>query len=164
MVADIAALDLRPGSLDAVVAFYSLTHVSRTEHTALLGRIARWLRPGGLLVASMGSGDLPGGVEEDFLGMGTPMFFSHFDAATNRRLVAEAGFRIRSAEVRAEQEDGRSVEFLWVIAERVAERSDGAEALQGAANGTGSTRPSISKATRRMKHGPQTPQWTFPSV
>src|SRR5690349_10174727 len=38
--ADITALDLPRDSFDAVVAFYSLTHVPRAAHTGLLGRIA----------------------------------------------------------------------------------------------------------------------------
>ncbi len=118
VVADGVVFDVAPGSVDAVAAFYTLTHIPRGDHAPLLGRIAGWLRPGGLLVATMGSGDHPDGVLEDFLGMGAPMFVSHFDAPTNRRLVAQAGFRFRSAEVRAQQEDGGSVSFLWVVAER----------------------------------------------
>src|SRR5262245_57735757 len=66
--ADMAALDFPPGSFDAVVAFYALTHVPRDEHAALLRRIAGWLRPGGLLFATMGAGDTPGAVEPDWLG------------------------------------------------------------------------------------------------
>ena len=54
--ADMAALDLPPGSIDAVTAFYSITHVPREEHAGLLRRVAAWLRPGGLLVATMGTG------------------------------------------------------------------------------------------------------------
>src|SRR5690242_20106765 len=55
--ADMAALDFAPGSFDAVVAFYSLTHVPRAEHAGLLRRIAGWLRDGGLLLATMGAHD-----------------------------------------------------------------------------------------------------------
>jgi SAM-dependent methyltransferase len=112
--ADITALDFAPASFDAVVAFYSLTHIPREEHAALLGRIAGWLRPGGLLLATMGAGDAPGAIEPDWLG--APMFFSHFDAATNRELVRQAGLDLLEADVVAEDEDGQTVRFLWVIA------------------------------------------------
>jgi SAM-dependent methyltransferase len=112
--ADMAALDLPPASFDAVVAFYSLIHVPRAEHAGLLAQIARWLRPGGLLLATMGAGDTPAGVEEDWLG--APMFWSHFDAPTNQHLVREAGFSLLEAEVVTEEEDGVPVSFLWVLA------------------------------------------------
>ena len=46
------------------------------------------------------------------------MFFSHFDAATNRALVAEAGLEIERAEVIGEEENGAMVRFLWVVARR----------------------------------------------
>jgi SAM-dependent methyltransferase len=113
---DMAALGFPPASFDAVVAFYSLTHVPRAEQAALLGRIAVWLRPGGLLMATMGAGDAPDTVEPDWLGV--PMFFSHFDADTNREMVRRAGLDIADAEVLSEDEDGELVEFLWVVARR----------------------------------------------
>lgn len=112
--ADMAGLDLPPGSYDGVAAFYSLTHVPREEHGALLARIAGWLRPGGLFVGSMGAGPSEG--EWEFHGV--PMVFSHYDATTNRRLVADAGLAIESARVETEDEDGEPTPFLWVVARK----------------------------------------------
>ena len=114
--ADMTALDFPAGSFDAVVAFYALTHVPRAEHQALLARIAGWLRPGGLLLATMGAGDSPDMVEPDWLG--APMFFSHYDAETNRGMVERAGLELIDAEVVPEDEDGETVEFLWVVARK----------------------------------------------
>src|SRR5207247_1384867 len=57
--ADMTVIDRPPASLDAVVAFYSLTHVPRDEHAPLLARIRRWLRPGGVFIASFGVEDGP---------------------------------------------------------------------------------------------------------
>jgi cyclopropane fatty-acyl-phospholipid synthase-like methyltransferase len=116
---DMATLDVAPRSFDAVVAFYALIHVPRAEHAALLARIYSWLRPGGLLFATMGAGESPAAVEPDWLG--APMYWSHFDAATNRALVRQAGFTLSSAEVVAEDEDGTPVQFLWVVAHCPAE-------------------------------------------
>ena len=112
--ADLTTLDFPPGSFDAVVAFYSLTHVPRAEHAALFGRIRSWLRPGGVFVASLGVEDSPDEIEADWLGV--DMFFSHFSARVNRRLVAEAGFEIERADVVAEPEDRHDARFLWVVA------------------------------------------------
>lgn len=116
VTADITRLDLPPSCFDAVIAFYAITHVPREEHAPLLRNIARWLRPGGLFVASMGAGDDPGTIEDDWLG--APMYFSAFDAATNRRLVREAGLELLSAEEITSDEDGVPVTFLWVVARK----------------------------------------------
>ena len=114
--ADMAALDFPPAGFDAVAAFYSIIHVPREEHAALLHDIATWLRPGGLLVATMGAGSTEAAVEPDWLGV--PMYFSHFDGATNQRLVEEAGLQIISAQEETADEDGAPVTFLWVVARK----------------------------------------------
>ncbi|HET9109474.1 MAG TPA: methyltransferase domain-containing protein [Ktedonobacterales bacterium] len=114
--ADMSSLALPPESLDGVAAFYSLFHVPREEHAPLLARIVAWLRPGGLVVVTMGVRDTPGEVEDDWLG--APMFFSHWDAATNRALVEQAGLRIISAREETADEDGAPVTFLWIVAEK----------------------------------------------
>ena len=112
--ADMTTLDFPAGSFDAVTAFYSLTHVPRDEQGPLLERIAHWLRPGGVFVASMGAGDDPGDVEHDWLGV--DMYFSHFGAKKNRRLVEHAGFKVEEAEIDAEPEDRHDARFLWIVA------------------------------------------------
>jgi SAM-dependent methyltransferase len=112
--ADMTTLAFEQASFDAVVAFYSLTHVPRDEGAELIERIRGWLRPGGLFVASMGADDEPGDVEADWLGV--DMYFSHFDAKANRRLVARAGFVIDRADVAVEPEDRHDARFLWVVA------------------------------------------------
>ena len=110
---DMTAVSFLPRSFDGVAAFYSITHVPREEHAKLLRRIAHWLKPDGLFIASLGSGECANWVGE---WLGTEMFFSHYDASTNERLVREAGFNIELAElVDQDNDDGR---FLWVIARR----------------------------------------------
>ena len=112
--ADMTTLDFPAATFDAVVAFYSLTHVPRDEQGPLLERIAGWLRPAGVFVASMGVDDDPGGVEADWLGV--DMYFSHFGAKKNRRLVEAAGLEIESSEINAEPEDRHDARFLWIVA------------------------------------------------
>jgi SAM-dependent methyltransferase len=113
LLADMLDLAFPADSFDAVVAFYSLTHVPRTHHADLLGRIVVWLRPGGLVLLTMGAADNPGSVDDDWLG--APMYFSHFDSATNRALVQRAGIRILSAELVEEDARDAGARFLWVI-------------------------------------------------
>jgi SAM-dependent methyltransferase len=109
--ADMAEVNLAARSFDAVSAFYSITHVPRGEHDALLRRIGGWLKPDGLLVASLGADAL-----SDWRGewLGTEMFFSHYDAEANLTLLRGAGFAIERSEVMAQ--DNETARFLWVIA------------------------------------------------
>jgi SAM-dependent methyltransferase len=113
--ADMTTIDLPAVSFDAVAAFYSITHVPRSEHPRLLKRVAEWLRPGGVFVGSLGAGSLP-----DWKGqwLGTEMFFSHYDAGTNIGLLHKAGFAVeRIEQIDQDGDDGR---FLWIIARRPA--------------------------------------------
>jgi SAM-dependent methyltransferase len=112
--ADMVALDWPVASVDAVVAFYSLTHVPRTEQPGLFVRIRSWLRPGGVFIGSLGVEDSPDEVEADWLGV--EMFFSHYSARVGRRLIAEAGLVIEQAKVITEPEDRHDARFLWVVA------------------------------------------------
>ena len=115
---DMAGLDLPPGSFDAVAAFFSTIHVPRQEQPALLARIASWLRPGGLLVMTMGVHSIQSDYDEDFLGV--PMYWSSFDPETNERLVTDAGLQIVRAQQETEDEDGQPVTFLWIVARKPA--------------------------------------------
>jgi SAM-dependent methyltransferase len=112
--ADMTALAFEEATFDGVVAFYSLVHVPRDDIAGLLASIRGWLRAGGVFIATMGVEDDPGGIEEDWLGV--DMYFSHFSARKNRRLVEEAGFVVESAEVLVEPEDRHDARFLWVVA------------------------------------------------
>jgi cyclopropane fatty-acyl-phospholipid synthase-like methyltransferase len=113
ILADMADVSFAPGSFDAVASFYALTHVPRERHADLIARIVSWLRPRGLVVLTMGSSDNPGAIDPDWLG--TPMYFSHFDAPTNRALVQRSGVRLISAEVVDEAERDPGARFLWVV-------------------------------------------------
>ena len=115
---DMTDVAFHPRSFDAVGAFSSLIHVPRDEHEGVLRRAFEWLKPGGLLVVTMGTGDMPAGIEEDWLG--APMYWSGFDAETNRELVLRAGFEIESADVLITDEDGEPVDFLWIVARKPA--------------------------------------------
>jgi len=117
IAADMRDLDFPAESFEAVVAFYSIIHVPRSAHASLFASIHRWLRPGGLFVACLTEGDLEAGTEDDWLGAG-PMFWSGYDAATNRRLLTDAGFTLVDAGVIDQMEGDDPVAFFWVVAEK----------------------------------------------
>lgn len=115
--ADMTQVEFPPGSFAAVISSYAIIHVPRAEHAALLHRIASWLQPGGLLVATMGAQESEG-MEEDWLGV--PMYWSHFDAATNQQLVTNAGFELVEAVLDTADEDGQPITHLWVVGRKPA--------------------------------------------
>jgi cyclopropane fatty-acyl-phospholipid synthase-like methyltransferase len=105
MRADMMSLTFAARSFDAVVAFYSVIHLPRTEQSVLLDRVAEWLRPGGHLLLNLGTYDTPGSVEPHWLG--AEMYWSGFDTEGNREMVRAAGFTLLEAEVLDDDEDGR---------------------------------------------------------
>jgi SAM-dependent methyltransferase len=84
--ADMAAFHLRPASVDAVTAFYSLIHVPLADQRELLPRIRGWLRPGGYLLAIVGAAWWTG--TETYLG--ADMFWDHADTGAYLRWLREA--------------------------------------------------------------------------
>jgi ubiquinone/menaquinone biosynthesis C-methylase UbiE len=112
--ADFAELEFPAEAFDAVTALYSIVHVPRSEQPDLLGRIMRWLKPGGLFLASMSH---VGGEDRTDEWLGVEMFFSGFDADTNRRLVRQAGFELLVDELvwMHEPEPDGDTAFLWVL-------------------------------------------------
>jgi cyclopropane fatty-acyl-phospholipid synthase-like methyltransferase len=117
IVGDMTEVELAAGAYDAVCAFFSETHVPRHLHPALFARVRAWLRDGGWFLASLGAGDEPDVVEPNWLG--APMFFSHFDGATNCELLRAAGLELVESAILGHHEAGRTVKFLWVIARKV---------------------------------------------
>jgi len=111
--ADFMELVAPAGTFDAVTALYSMVHVPREEHPALLDRIRRWLTPGGFFLASLSHIGGPDRFEE---WLGVEMFFSGFDAQTNSRLIRDAGFDVLLEEVVWMHEPEGDTAFFWVLA------------------------------------------------
>jgi SAM-dependent methyltransferase len=111
--ADLTEIEFDEGSLDAVCAFYVLNHVPRELLPGLFARIHRWLRPGGLLLTTLGAGDLDGW-EGEWLGV--RMYFSGHDPARNRELLA--AFELVDDEVVTIHEPEGDVAFHWILARR----------------------------------------------
>jgi SAM-dependent methyltransferase len=95
---DLAALPYAERSFAAAVSFYAVIHVPRADHRAVFGEIRRVLRPGGLALLCLGANDLPEDHDRESW-LGEPMFWSHFDAETNLRLLSSAGFEVLHDEI-----------------------------------------------------------------
>ncbi|MFE6872603.1 class I SAM-dependent methyltransferase [Kitasatospora sp. NPDC057692] len=91
--ADATALELPQESFDAVVCLYALIHIPLAEQPAMLERIVSWLRPGGWFLGTTGHRAWTG-TDEDWLGGGVAMWWSHADAATSRSWLVRAGLDV----------------------------------------------------------------------
>lgn len=111
--ADMTRLELPEASFDGVAAFYCFNHIPLAEQQPLLANVARWLRPGGLLLASFGRGGSADDVEP---WLGVPMFFASHDPAANRRHLAEAGFTPLIDELVEMETPMGNETWQWVLA------------------------------------------------
>ena len=116
LLGDMTRLDFEEYSFDAIMAFYSITHIPRVEHTDLISLIYRILKPGGVFAGNLGRSNLPDVVEADWLGK--PMFFSHYDADTSEEMIRKTGFEILVADDEPEMEYDRPVCFRWFVARK----------------------------------------------
>jgi cyclopropane fatty-acyl-phospholipid synthase-like methyltransferase len=118
--ADMTRLELQSAAFDAVVSLYAFNHLPFRELPHVLTRIARWLRPGGLMLANMGTSHNPGTFETDWLGV--RMYFSGYPVDRSQAFVRAVGYQIQSArkETLWETIDGRPMpaRFLWILAQR----------------------------------------------
>ena len=114
--ADMCELSFGADTFDAVGAFYSMTHVPPDEQAPLIGRIATWLKPQGVLVASFGTG-----ARSEWQGewLGTAMYFGHAGEDATLTSIADAGLTLRTSAV--EKQDNEDADFLWVEAVKGAE-------------------------------------------
>ncbi|MFB6893957.1 methyltransferase domain-containing protein [Kitasatospora sp. NPDC056327] len=103
--ADATALAFPPGTFDAVISLYALIHIPVGEQPALLGRIASWLRPGGWFLVATGHRAWTG-TDENWLGGGAAMWWSHADADTSRSWLVRAGLEVSHEEFVPEGDSG----------------------------------------------------------
>lgn len=116
IASDMTKLTFQPESLDGVVCFFTLFHLPREEQGAMLEKVYRWLRPGGMLVLNYATVD-----EEEIYGemMGHGIFWSGFGEERNRAMLVEVGFGVDDEEVVESDADG-GMEFQWIAARKKA--------------------------------------------
>lgn len=92
--ADMSTVSFADSEFDAIVAFFSIINLPVDEHAALIGRIARWLAPGGRVLMTVGR--YPGTkIELDFRGVpGAAMYWSHAGVETYRAWFEQSGLVI----------------------------------------------------------------------
>ncbi len=76
-----------------ITCLYALIHVPLAEQVDLLQRIHDWLVPGGLFLVTTGEAAWTG-TEDNWLGSGAPMYWSHADGDSYARWLKDAGFQV----------------------------------------------------------------------
>jgi SAM-dependent methyltransferase len=106
--ADATETDFPPASFDAVVCLYALIHMPLDRQPRLLRDIARWLRPGGWLLAVTGQ-DAWTGTEDNWLKGPATMWWSQADAATYRTWLRQAGLEVTGQQFVPERDGGHAL-------------------------------------------------------
>lgn len=112
---DMLGLDFPDGSFDVVLGFYTIQHLPREEQTTMLGRIARWLRPGGYMLINFPAEEDEHVVMTGWMGERGWVYMSAWGPEKYRSLVEETGLQVVLDEVR---QDNVKAEFLWIIARK----------------------------------------------
>ncbi len=87
---DLTHLGLTSDSFDGICSYYAIIHIPRAHHTRVFADFLRLLVPGGVALLCLGAEDLEEEIAGDYFG--STMYWSHFDEATNKRLLRSAGF------------------------------------------------------------------------
>jgi SAM-dependent methyltransferase len=106
--ADATEIDFPPGSFDAVVCLYALIHMPLDRQPRLLRDIARWLRPGGWLLAITGQTAWTG-TEDNWLGGPATMWWSQADAGSYRSWLGQAGLEVTGQQFVPEGDGGHAL-------------------------------------------------------
>ena len=114
---DMIELDFPDESFDAICSYYAIIHIPRQRHRSLLQDFYRMLKASGLVLLCMGAGDLPEDIDEDWLG--TRLYWSHFDAETNLKMMADCGFQVIWSKVITEQLVFGGGKHLFILAQKV---------------------------------------------
>ncbi len=106
-------------SFDAVTAFYVLFHLPRADQLELIRRLSTWVKPGGLVLATITESDEAPYTEDDFFGV--TMYWTNFSRSKYEAVFQDAGFRVLSVgAVGHGYRDGDRFELHpWLLAERI---------------------------------------------
>ena len=110
---DMKRLEFPKESFDGIVCLYSIFHVPRRYHLGILKSFRRILKQRGFLTVHMGWGEWAG-IEENWLGGGAPMYWSHYGRGRNLALIRKAKLDIILSRP-SKQKDGT---HLFVLARK----------------------------------------------
>ena len=105
-------LAMRPATVDGVVAFHGLIHAPQARFADLLTRVGSWIRPGGLIVFSVGAATSLWPSEY------APPGVVCIDPSATDQIVRAAGLVLADRQVTEYADGAGHVAFQWVTAVR----------------------------------------------
>lgn len=108
LVADMTRLWIPDHRFGAVLCLYALIHVPLEQQRSVLRNMHDALRDGGHLLATVGRKAWTG-LEEDWLGSGHPMWWSHADEATYLAWMEEIGLEVEETRLVPEGHGGHTL-------------------------------------------------------
>jgi 2-polyprenyl-3-methyl-5-hydroxy-6-metoxy-1,4-benzoquinol methylase len=94
-------------TFDGLICLYTLFHLPKAEHPAMIERMARLLRPGSPLLLTTGAAE---GDSSEENWCGGPMTWSSLDPDNYRDLLADSGFDLLAAEYEGSPD---AAEYHW---------------------------------------------------
>ncbi|MEA3430243.1 MAG: class I SAM-dependent methyltransferase [Nanoarchaeota archaeon] len=110
MVGDFFSKEIK-GKFNAIISFFAIFHIPRTEHKKLFSRMNYLLKSKGYILITLGAESMKCAVNPDFVG--APMAWSSYSVENNKKLISEAGFKILLV-----VEDYRTERHLWILAQK----------------------------------------------
>jgi cyclopropane fatty-acyl-phospholipid synthase-like methyltransferase len=89
---DIMSVTFPHANFDAAVAFYTIFHLPREEHSELFRRISGWLKPGGYLLATVTLFEEAAYTEDNFFDV--TMYWSNYGLEEYVTIMAQTGFKL----------------------------------------------------------------------
>jgi len=112
---DITKLGFRKDAFDAICSYYAIIHIPRKEHEGIIHHFHQLLKPYGWVLLCLGAEDLEEDIVENYLG--ARMYWSHYNAETNLRIIHNCGFETVVSRVIADSTSPGSG-HLFVLAQK----------------------------------------------
>jgi ubiquinone/menaquinone biosynthesis C-methylase UbiE len=87
---NITDLDFPDNYFDGLISLYVIIHIPREKHKEIFQQFYRILKPGGILLVTMGSEEL----EEIGEFLGERMFWSHFNPERSKGIIKDCGYSV----------------------------------------------------------------------
>lgn len=111
---DFSELNFPQETFDAVISFYAIFHIPRTEHQSLFARVYQFLKYGGVILLTLGASDSEYQEESDWLG--APMGWSSFAPKEYEKILTRIGFHILKTNF--EGKPGDEEYHFWLLGEK----------------------------------------------
>jgi 2-polyprenyl-3-methyl-5-hydroxy-6-metoxy-1,4-benzoquinol methylase len=98
-------------SFDAIVSFYAIFHVPRSEHKNILKKMHTLLHKDGYMLITLGFNEMKMNIDKF---IDSKMAWSSYSAEKNKKLVAQSGFKI----MLTEEEYQGNEHHLWILAQK----------------------------------------------